>query len=104
MNAAAIYRKLQARGVELFLEDGRLRYRCPQGALTPELRDQAKAHRGELIAMLRGAAVPCPTCHGPTDTKARCWGCCERVCSQCGRPTGTAFIELCMSCGLASRN
>ena len=31
--------------------------------------------------------------------KSRCWGCCYRTCTRCGRDSGSAFIELCVSCG-----
>jgi hypothetical protein len=41
----------------------------------------------------------CPDCGGRLDQKARCWTCCERLCSQCGKATGSAFIELCLHCG-----
>jgi hypothetical protein len=43
----------------------------------------------------------CPECDGPLDDRRRCWKCCERLCP-CGRPTGSAFIELCVYCALAA--
>ena len=47
------------------------------------------------------AACPapiCPECHGPLTAKLVCWACCDRLCSACWRPTGSAFIALCMAC------
>src|SRR5262249_45341111 len=42
-----------------------------------------------------GSRVPptCPTCHGALTARLACWACCDRLCSRCGRPTGSAFIE-----------
>jgi hypothetical protein len=39
----------------------------------------------------------CPACGRPLDARRACWGCCDRLCP-CGRPTGSAFIELCRVC------
>jgi hypothetical protein len=55
----------------------------------------------EKAASAPPAVVLCATCTRPLDQKSRCWHCCNRVCSGCGRPTGSAFIELCYACGLA---
>jgi hypothetical protein len=43
-------------------------------------------------------APTCPTCQGPLTAKLICWRCCDRLCGACGRPTGSAFIELCWPC------
>jgi hypothetical protein len=40
----------------------------------------------------------CPECHAPLTDKLVCWACCDRLCSACGHPTGSAFIEVCMAC------
>jgi hypothetical protein len=40
----------------------------------------------------------CPECAGPVDELGRCWRCCDRPCVDCCRPTGTAFVEVCLPC------
>ena len=47
--------RLGARGIALRVEDGELRFRAPKGALTPDLRAEAKARAPELIAHLSAA-------------------------------------------------
>ncbi len=44
---------LRERGVELRTEGGRLRFQAPQGALTPELRNQVVRRKQEIIGLLR---------------------------------------------------
>ncbi len=51
---------LAALDVEIWAEDGRLRYSAPQGALTPELRAEIGRRRGEILAVLANAARPAP--------------------------------------------
>jgi len=53
MTAAALLAKLRQRGVELWADGGRLCYRAPRGALTPELVEVVRAHKAELVAALR---------------------------------------------------
>jgi hypothetical protein len=47
-----------------------------------------------------GPTPVCPGCKRPLDQKGRCWRCSYRLCSRCGQDTGSAFIELCIRCGL----
>lgn len=47
---------LKAAEVELWVEDGRLRTRAPEGAITPALREQIKHHLDAIIALLQGPA------------------------------------------------
>jgi hypothetical protein len=54
------------------------------------------AHKAALVARLGSA---CPDCGGPLDERRRCWRCCQRLCCDCGRPTGTAFVARCFRCG-----
>lgn len=49
---AALLHDLAARGVVLTAEAGRLRYRAPAGAVTPDLRRQLEAHKAALVALL----------------------------------------------------
>ena len=46
-----------------------------------------------------GDPLPCPTCKRARDAEGRCWQCHDRSCARCGRPTGSAFIRLCIGCG-----
>ncbi|MGV4926323.1 amino acid adenylation domain-containing protein [Streptomyces sp. BHT-5-2] len=54
--------RIEMRGVDLWLEDGKLRFKAPTGAFGPELREQVAARREEVIAVLaaREAAVRDP--------------------------------------------
>ena len=45
-----------------------------------------------------GTPVVCSDCAGPVDKIFHCWRCCDRPCVDCGRPTGTVFIEVCLLC------
>jgi hypothetical protein len=56
------------------------------------------ANKAELLALVRGPHGNCDQCGRPLDAKRRCWRCHDRLCA-CGRPTGSAFIELCCICG-----
>lgn len=68
MTAAALLQDLTGRGVVLTAESGRLRYRAPAGAMTPDLRRQLEAHKAALVALLGaqqaglfdGASAPSP--------------------------------------------
>ena len=112
MTAANVLAALRARGVELTVAAGWLRYRAPVGALDNELRHAAAVHRAELLALVgankadipglnRDASGNCAQCRRPFDAKGRCWRCCDRACFLCGRPTGSAFIATCCPCGNA---
>ena len=52
-------RALGARGVELWFEGDRLRFRAPRGALSPDERAALSARRGEVIQHLRAEASGC---------------------------------------------
>lgn len=63
MTAAELVDHLAGLGVQLWCEDGQLRFRAPAGALTPALREQVAAQRpGVLAEVVRrqaaGAAAP----------------------------------------------
>lgn len=57
MTAADVLLRLVEAGVVLWVEGDRLRYRAPKGAIDPELRAQAAAARGALIALVKSGAV-----------------------------------------------
>ena len=56
MTATALLQALAGRGVVLTAEAGRLRYRAPAGAVTPDLRRQLEAHKAALLLALAGNA------------------------------------------------
>ena len=53
MSAAAVLSELRRRGVELVAAGGRLRFR-PVQAVSPDLVEQMRAHKAELLAILAG--------------------------------------------------
>lgn len=77
MSAADLLLDLGRLGIRLEADGERLRY-FPRSALTPDLLERLKAHKAELLAVLRPApeaapAVPAPTCEAPAKpAKAVC--------------------------------
>ncbi len=61
---AELLQALRARDVTLWVADGRLRFRAPQGAMTPELRREMAERQDELLSALRSSAA-LPPDHGP---------------------------------------
>jgi amino acid adenylation domain-containing protein len=57
LTAAALIDALGKRGIELWFEGARLRFRAPIGALTAELRAEVSAQREEIVAHLRSSAA-----------------------------------------------
>ncbi len=58
---ADVIRRLRRGGVSLWEHEGRLMYKAPGGALTPALREELGARKGELLDFLRRArpaAIP----------------------------------------------
>jgi hypothetical protein len=67
MSIAVLVQELAQRGVELFIDDGRLRYRAAVGALTDDLRAEISAQRDALIVHLQddpGSTGSYPLSHG----------------------------------------
>lgn len=60
---------LRHAGIELHAEDGRLRFRAPRGALTPELRERLTVHRDEILERLQRKDRPLLKAH-PEDAEA----------------------------------
>ncbi|MEN3161413.1 amino acid adenylation domain-containing protein [Tistrella mobilis] len=57
MTATDLLARVAGAGIQLWSENGELRFRAPKGALTPELRAEIGARRAELIALLAEAAA-----------------------------------------------
>ncbi|HJT56497.1 MAG TPA: amino acid adenylation domain-containing protein [Ktedonobacteraceae bacterium] len=53
MTASALLEYLQRLGIELWVEDDRLRYSSPKGVLTPDLHAELVANKVEIITRLR---------------------------------------------------
>ncbi|MCL7364059.1 non-ribosomal peptide synthetase [Streptomyces ardesiacus] len=53
MNVGEFAAELKAAGVVMYEEGGKLRYRAPQGAMTPERRETLRTHRDAVLALLR---------------------------------------------------
>lgn len=98
MSATVVLRKLHRLGVEVQAEGGRIRWR-PKEAVGPGLLTELIANKDDLIALLSAPVVRCPSCNGPMDERRCCWRCCDRICSGCGRLTGSAFVASCVPCG-----
>ncbi|GAA2014556.1 non-ribosomal peptide synthetase [Nocardiopsis rhodophaea] len=57
MNADELIVELGRRGVQLWEEEGTLRYRAPEGVLTEELREELRRCKYDVIEQLRSAAA-----------------------------------------------
>ena len=58
-------------GVVLWVDDGRLRFRAPEGAFGEELRARAAACRGALLVLVKaGAVLPADLARWPEDASA----------------------------------
>lgn len=103
MTATELLREAKAAKVELFPKPGgKLGWRAA-GAVPEGFLERLAEHKADLLALLERDAAShgrCPKCGRPLDGKRRCWKCCDRVCSGCGRLSGSAFIEQCCACGM----
>jgi hypothetical protein len=97
--AAKLLALCRALGVELGAAGDALLWECI-GDPPAELLADLAANKAAVLALLRGPFGSCEQCGRRLDDKRRCWRCCDRLCSACGRTTGSAFIELCWQCGL----
>ena len=58
MSAAELLADLGQLGVQVWAEGDLLRYRSPRGALTPVLLERLRESKQDLLALLRGPALP----------------------------------------------
>src|SRR5690606_37858139 len=52
--------ELRSAGVQLWAEEGRIRFRAPAGALTEEHKALLREYRGDALALLAAEAAPTP--------------------------------------------
>jgi hypothetical protein len=90
---SALLGELLAAGVVLKVERRKLKYVAPRGVMTDAVRRRILDVRDELLATMGH----CPRCVLPLDD-GRCWHCHWRACSECGRDTTSAFLQLCLLC------
>lgn len=57
MSLTDLLAELRVRDIRLSLESGRLRCSAPAGTLSPELREELRARKAELVGFLRDAAA-----------------------------------------------
>jgi hypothetical protein len=94
LNAVELMTELGRRGVELYLDGDRLRFRAPSGALGPELRAAVAAQRVAIIDRLRGpgnvaAVSKCTRCdHRDWVDEPPVGGQIRTHCAKCGRFIG----------------
>ncbi|MGW3812159.1 TubC N-terminal docking domain-related protein, partial [Micromonospora sp. NPDC005113] len=63
MNGQDLVAELAQFGVQLWEEDGQLRFRAPTGALTEQRRAALRQHKEQVLAVLRDAAAPTAVPH-----------------------------------------
>lgn len=56
MSAVALLNEIRAAGIAVNVDGDRLHVEARHGTITPELRDRMKAHKPELVAILRARA------------------------------------------------
>lgn len=84
MNTATLLRDLEERGVRFETEDGRLRYHAPTGVLTPEIIDELRARKPELLVLLASLYPPDPV---KARNLAAAWrGAVRKLCEIAGYP------------------
>lgn len=102
--AAALLADLRSRGIALETDGARLRW-GPAFMVTGPLAERIRAERVGLVELLTGPdrLERCPSCRWPLDSARRCPKCFDRLCVDCGRPTGSYFVLRCVACGSAFR-
>jgi len=106
ITARAVLADLRHRGFAVVVRGDMVSVTPGPEPLTDADRQAIRACKAELLAALTAPPIvaappqhPRPVylpCSCPT---AVCWPCCNRPCERCGKPTGSAFIRRCVSCG-----
>jgi hypothetical protein len=100
--AAELLARCRALGIELGVGSGGSALVWEAETDPPaDVLDGLAANKAELLVLCRGPNGNCHECGRALDHKRRCWRCCDRQCP-CGRPTGSAFIEMCNVCSLTA--
>jgi len=75
MNLAGLLSELAASNIELHVENGKLHYKAPEGALTTELRQRISTHKEELLAHVTGQIQEEPEIWltDPSSAQERLW-------------------------------
>src|SRR5207248_3322466 len=101
---ANLLAELRSRGIELETDGARIRWR-PAFLVSAALAERIRSHRAELIDLLTAPGQSegwrCPLCRWPLDSARRCPKCFDRLCADCGKPTGSYFVMRCVLCGHA---
>jgi hypothetical protein len=98
--AADLLARCRALGIELGVVSGGAELLWEAVDNPPaDLLAELATHKAAVLALLRGPFGNCDNCGRALADKRRCWRCRDRQC-RCGRSTGSAFIELCIACGL----
>lgn len=58
MNVTELLADLSRRGMKLWVEEGKLRYRAPKGVLTPALLEALAEHKAEILSSLERTPAP----------------------------------------------
>jgi hypothetical protein len=100
--AESLLADLRSRGIELETDGARLRWR-PAFLVSAPLAERIRAERVGLVELLTGPdrLERCPVCRWPLDSARRCPKCFDRLCVDCGQPTGSYLILRCVVCGHA---
>ena len=98
----ALLADLRSRGIGLETDGARLRWR-PAFLVSATLAEHILAERAGLVELVTGPdrIERCPACRWPLDSARRCPKCFDRLCVDCGKPTGSYFIMRCVMCGHA---
>ena len=73
MNLNELIRALADRGVELWHEGDRLRFRAPKGSIDPQERSRLSSNRAEVIALLRAEAAQRESVHPLSFSQSSLW-------------------------------
>lgn len=99
VRALVFAHELETRGFTLSIINGNVSI-LPGSKLTGDDKQFITTHRQELMGVLGSR---CLSCKRLRDEKSRCWKCFTRLCSVCGRDTGSCFIMMCLRCGKDSK-
>ena len=104
MDGLELLNEARSAGLRVTAAGGQLKIRGPRqaGAIAQQLIQNKDV---VIEALVADGSQTCRTCRRPLDDKGCCWPCRDRVCSDCGRQTGSPFIARCVACGhLFDRN